>query len=53
MTFKNEAQARNVVRRERSNFRLAKETKDVAAMAAAQRKHNEAMTFLRGNGSSN
>lgn len=53
MDFKSEAQARNIVRQERTKFRHAKERGDVVAMTAAQVRHNAAMTFLRGNGSSN
>lgn len=53
MDFKNETQARNVVRQERTKFRHAKERGDTAAMTEAQVRHNAAMTFLRGNGSSN
>lgn len=51
--FKNTAQARETVRRERTNYRAAKYEGNVQGMAEAQRKHNEAMSFLRGNGSAN
>jgi hypothetical protein len=53
MTFKTTAQARATVRQQRSLFRIAKDEGNKAAMATAQARHNEAMTFLRGNGSSN
>lgn len=53
MTFKTTAQARTVVRQSRSAFRIAKDNGNVPAMKEAQARHNEAMSFLRGNGSSN